>query len=132
MQKKQEYPGSSHGKLPGRPAVKRPEVEEDKSRAAAGRHGHEQEPRASAQREVRSLEPPRTASTEKSIGPQTLESGAAPGVTTPAYPCLCPDEKYPITRSVCLGRQGRNFEKCLGCEHLIKERRPRKSDFKEK
>ena len=60
------------------------------------------------------------------------ESPAAQGRTTPQYPCLCPGEKYPITRSVCLGRQERNYERCLKCEYAIRDRRPRKSDFKDK
>jgi hypothetical protein len=125
MQKKQGQTGASQGKLPAKPVAKKPEPQHEKTT-------REQEPRTFAPNEIHSSEPAQTASVERPLGPQPLEPGGAPRVTTPAYPCLCPDEKYPITRSVCLGRQGRNFEKCLGCEHLIKERRPRKSDFKEK
>jgi len=54
---------------------------------------------------------------------------AAHARITPQYPCLCPGESYPITRAVCLGRQERNYDKCLKCEHAIRARRPRQSDF---
>ena len=128
MQKKQANSGGSQAKMPAKSAAKRPEPQHEKPRPVSEKTGAEQEPRTFA---VHPPEPARIASAEKPLGQQPLEPGGAAGVTTPAYPCLCPDEKYPITRSVCLGRQGRNFEKCLGCEHLIKERRPRKSDFKE-
>ena len=57
---------------------------------------------------------------------------AAHGVTTSQYPCLCPGEKYPITRAVCLGRQERNYDRCLQCTNFIRDRRPRKTDRKEK
>lgn len=56
----------------------------------------------------------------------------APGVTTPQFPCLCPGEKYPITRAVCLGRQERNYERCLTCQHSGKHGRVRKTDHKER
>ena len=54
------------------------------------------------------------------------------GKTTPQYPCICPGEKYPITRSVCLGRQSRNFDRCLNCEFHIEERCMRKKSYREK
>ena len=56
----------------------------------------------------------------------TPEAGA---LTTPQYPYLCPGGKYPIMRAVCLGRQERNYDPCVRCEHAIRERRPRQSDF---
>jgi hypothetical protein len=61
------------------------------------------------------------------VGPGPVK----PGQSTPEFPYLCPGEKYPITRAVCIGRQEKNYESCLECPHLIKSRRPRKRDFKE-
>ena len=58
---------------------------------------------------------------------QSSEDPAARGATTAQYPCICPGEKYPITRAVCLARQARNYDRCLQCTHLLGERRPRRS-----
>lgn len=52
--------------------------------------------------------------------------------TTPQYPCICPGEKYPLTRSVCHGRQSRNFDRCLDCEFLVEEWRPPRKGHREK
>ena len=54
------------------------------------------------------------------------------GKTTPQYPCICPGEKYPITHSVCLGRQSRNFDRCLHCEFHLEERLTHKRDYRER
>jgi hypothetical protein len=160
MLKKEGHAGTPQGKPPGKPgaakpqtakhqpqtaavrehktkqdmestAVKKPEPQQETTLAAA-KTGPEQETQTIAVKESRPQEPVQIPLMGKPLAPRQLEPGAAPGLTSPAFPCLCPDEKYPITRSVCLGRQERNYEKCLGCEHLIKERRPRKSDFKER
>jgi len=160
MLKKEGHAGGSPGKLPGKPAAKPQTAKHPSETHAVGEHKttEEKEPAAGRKSEPQRQEPvpaagktaPRhethtvalnelrpdeevqTPSAGKPLTQRTLEPGAAPGVTSSAFPCLCPDEKYPITRSVCLGRQERNYQKCLGCEHLIKERRPRKSDFKER
>ena len=50
--------------------------------------------------------------------------------TTPQYPCICPGEKYPITRSVCLGRQSRNFERCRHCKFHLEDRIFPKKDYR--
>ena len=51
--------------------------------------------------------------------------------TTPEFPCICPGEKYPITRAVCLQRQERGYERCPQCRYRIKGRRPRRQVLEE-
>ena len=51
--------------------------------------------------------------------------------TTPEFPCICPGEKYPITRAVCLQRQERRYERCPQCRYRIKGRRPRRQVLEE-
>ncbi len=50
---------------------------------------------------------------------------------SPEFPCICPGQKYPITRAVCLGRQERDYEKCSQCRYQMKGRRPRKRVLEE-
>jgi hypothetical protein len=114
----------------GKSSVNKPRGQAESASAAKSKpHEPPQTPPA-----VGSL-PERHVETAASRGPGSTDQqglSAAYGKRTSEFPYLCPGEKYPITRSVCLGRQGRNFDKCLQCEHFVKERRPRKSDFKEK
>ncbi|HUV37980.1 MAG TPA: hypothetical protein VMY39_00125 [Planctomycetota bacterium] len=109
--------------MPGKPKRKRPKRSASGAAAAAPATTD-----TKTRDEVKDNPGPMSASAP-APPPVTVE--ATKTLTTAQFPCVCPGEKYPITRAVCIGRQERNYDKCLRCGFAQRERRPRRSDFRE-
>ena len=124
-------------RTPRKKSAKKAATKKTAAKKAAVKKAATKPTRKTARKTVKRKSKPKTDPPARTPAPapprsKTSEHDALEArLTSPQFPYLCPGERSPITRAVCIGRQERNYERCLRCKHAIRDRRPRRRDFEE-